>query len=1144
MTISTRNLSLAGATFLGGLILTLIGAYQTRLHYQVAAQNQFDILSQQLSTEVEKRITQPVYGLRALSGLYQASESVDRLEFRSFVNSRDLKREFPGVIGFGFIERVMRKDLDEFLANERADEAPEFGLKGTSFLDDLYVIKYIDPLLPNIEAWGYDVGSNDSRRGTVERAIRTGEATLTQQITLVQDKSKRPGFLYLLPVYQKNSSPKTPEERFEKLVGLVYCPIIINQVFDQLVDRTGKLLDVEVIEGRIRTRENLLFDADDIMVSAAISNGVHTYGNRLFNKAQTIQIGGQEWTLVITSTNQFAAQVDSLAPLSVAVGGIVISFLLAGLVFNLGTSRSRAEALATEITESLRTSERESKRLAMVASRTSNAVAITDDQSRIEWVNEGFVRMTGYTLEEVKGRVPGSFLQGPLTDPDTIKLMRDGVKSGEGFKTEVLNYHKDGHTYWLEIEVQPLKMEDGFITGYMAIESDITERKEAEQQLQASEQRLSSLTREVPGVIFQFEVTAEGKRSFTFFSEAYRELFGRDPEIVLTRAAILLTTVHEDDRRKVRNSLEEAIKNSAPWMCIYRIRRPDNTVRWIDARSTNSQDAEGTKYWYGVLNNITETQEAKFAAEKAQAKAEEANLAKSQFLAMMSHEIRTPMNGVIGMTSLLLDTELNDQQREFADIVRSSGENLLTLINDILDFSKIESGKLDLELTEFNVRDCAEGALDLFAHKAAQVGVDLLYEIADDVPIEVKGDVTRLRQIIVNLIGNALKFTTKGEIELNIYIGHNEAGEKELVVSVRDTGIGISEAGIGKLFQSFSQVDASTTRKYGGTGLGLAISKRLAELMGGRMWVESEDGVGSIFRFSIKPEWVSAKSRKYLPTERPNLRDKRVLIVDDSETNRRIISTLITKWGMSEVNAESGEAALALIEKEEPFDLAILDMQMPEMDGVMLATKIRQQPDYKELPLILLSSIGHQADESAMSIFDSVLTKPAKPSQIYDAIIKVLGTTTPFPIEIKAKSSQPVIDENKAHSDRILMAEDNTVNQKVALHMLAKLGYRCDSVSNGQEAVDAIASRDYDVILMDMQMPEMDGLEATRTIRKHQRKDKPSPWIIALTANAMEGDRERCLEAGMDDYLSKPIKSSPLATALLKAREKRESKQS
>ena len=906
------------------------------------------------------------------------------------------------------------------------------------------------------------------------------------------------------------------------------------------VDRPGNLLDLEIFEGRIQTREHLLYDADDIMVAALVSNGVHTYGNRLFNKNISIQIGGKEWTLVITSTDKFAAQVGSMAPLSVTIGGIVISFLLTGLIYNLGTSGSRAEALAGEITQSLRISERESKRLAMVASRTSNAVIITDDQSRIEWVNEGFVRMTGYTFAEAEGRTLSSFLQGPLSDPDIVKMIREGIKSGEGFQTELINYHKDGHAFHLEIEVQPLRRDDGSITGFMAIESDISERKEAAQRLKADEQRLSLLTHEVPGVIFQFEVPAQGKSAFTFLSDAYRDLFGRDPETVMHRPTALFMAVHENDRLKMYQSLKDAVETSSPWMAIYRIRRPDNSVRWIDARATTSQDANGNQFWFGVLNNITETQEAKFVAEEAQAKAEHANLAKSQFLAIMSHEIRTPMNGVIGMTSLLLDTDLNDEQREFADIVRSSGEVLLTLINEILDFSKIESGKLELELSEFNIRDCAEGALDLFAHTAAQKGVDLLYEIEDDVATEIKGDVTRLRQIIVNLIGNALKFTEKGEIELNLSTGRNESNLKELVISVRDTGIGISEEGIGKLFQSFSQVDTSTTRRYGGTGLGLAISKLLTELMGGRMWVESEEGVGSTFRFSIVPEWITTKPKRYRSTERPNLRGKHVLIVDDSASNRRIISKLITKWGMSAVKAESGQEALAAIEKEERFDLAILDMQMPEMDGAILATKIRQQTGNAGLPLILFSSIGHQIDDSTMQLFDSVLNKPAKLSQIYNAIIKALGPTESFP----TKSSQPVINETTVHADRILMAEDNTVNQKVALFILAKLGYRCDSVSDGQEAVDAIASRDYDVILMDMQMPEMDGLEATRTIRKNQREDKPTPWIIAITANAMEGDRERCLEAGMNDYLSKPIKSSPLATALLKAREVREGKQS
>lgn len=1140
---SPVNISLAAAALIGGLLLTLLSVYETRRYYSSEAQRQFDHLVGQMSTDVRARMTQPDLGLKGLRSLYAVSKSVDRLKFREYVDTLEIKQEFPGVLGFGFIERVLRKDLNAFVAAERADHAPDYTVKTTGNADDLYLIKYIDPLADNTEAWGYDVGSEAMRRETVERSIETGEAALTGRITLVQDETKRPGFLYLLPVYHGDSNPTTPEERVSSLNGLVYVPVVIDHVFDQLIERSGGLLDVEVFEGRVLIRDNLLYDADNIMVSAAHINGEHTFGERMFHNVESFYIGGQEWTLVTTTTPAFDEQVKTYVPAMVGVGGFALVILLAGLVLNLGTSRSRAQALAQKVTEDLHSSEDEARRLAMVASRTSNAVAITDSGGRIEWVNEGFTRITGYTIDEVKDRVPGSFLQGPLTDPETVKLMSKGLKSGEGFKTEILNYHKDGHTYWLDIEVKPLYSEAGYITGYMAIESDITERKETEEALLDNEQRLSALTREVPGVIFQFEVDPEGKRSFTFFSDAYRELFGRDPKDVLARPGVLLTTVHEEDRRMVKKSLDESITSGSPWIQVFRIRRPDNSIRWIDARSTSSCRMDGTKYWYGVLNNITELQDARYAAEDAMVKAEQANIAKGQFLAMMSHEIRTPMNGVIGMTSLLLDTELNNQQREFAEIVRSSGENLLTLINDILDFSKIESGKLDLEMAVFSVRECVEGALDLFAHKAAHHGIDLLYEISDDVPAEVSSDITRLRQIIVNLIGNALKFTEKGEIELNVRTVQDDERNKELIFSVRDTGIGIPADGIDKLFLSFSQVDASTTRKYGGTGLGLAISKRLAELMGGRMWVESKEGVGSTFLFTIKPEWIAPKARRYVSADRPSLRGKKILIVDDSLTSQRILTTLVTKWEMSPVVVGSGDEALSALDNQGPFDLALLDMQMPEMDGAMLAQHIRKREDTKKIPLILLSSIGQYSEGNEEDIFDSILTKPAKPSQIFDAIVHVLGSTVPAEIKAPA-SSAPIINPNEVHSERILMAEDNTVNQKVALHMLARLGYRADTVSNGLEAVEAVRNIPYDVILMDVQMPEMDGLQATRSIRAKQSADKPAPWIIALTANAMEGDREMCLEAGMDDYLGKPIKSTNLANALIKARKARESAES
>ncbi len=1115
--------------------MTGVGVYQSYQHYHSEGELQFNSLADRLTNEVVRRMKQPIYGLKGARGVYASSKSVERLEFRAYVESRDLPKEFPGVIGFGFIERVMRTDLDKFVAAERADNAPDFSIKTSGDAPDLYVIKFIDPLEPNRAAWGYDTGSEASRRASIERAVRTGLPTLTPHITLVQDQTKRPGFLYLVPVYRNGVKPQTPAAREAALVGIVYVAIVIDHVFDRIMHDVDEMLDVEVFEGPDATPEQLLYDADNQLVGTTNAKGIATYGNRLYGRTDRIEIGGQQWTLALTSTQKLEQRIERLVPVYVGGGGGLLSILLAAGVLILGQSRSRAIALAHQMTANLREREAEARRLAMVASRTSNAVVISDADGRIEWVNEGFTRISGYSFDEVKGRKPGSFLQGPMTNPDVIKEMRDGLRQQVGFKVEIINYHKDGHYYWLDIEVQPLNNSEGQVTAFMAIETNITERKIAEQRLTANEQRLTALTTQVPGVIFQFEVSQDNQRRFSFLSEGYRELFGRDPEPAKERPAILFTMVHPEDRRRVRVSLEEAISEVKNWLDTFRICQPDGSVQWINARSAALQNADGSKVWFGVLNNITDLQEAKFAAEEAVVRAEQANRAKSQFLAMMSHEIRTPMNGVIGMTSLLLDTELDVQQKEFVEIVRSSGESLLTLINDILDFSKIESGRLDLENAPFDLRDCVEGTLDLFAHKASQQGIELLYEIAEGVPAEVKGDVTRLRQIMVNLISNALKFTEDGEVVLSVRMQSGEDGANELLFAVRDSGIGIPPEAQKKLFTSFTQVDASTTRKYGGTGLGLAISKRLAELMGGRMWLESEPGKGSTFLFTVRPIWLPTGPRRFVGHERPRLTGKQLLVVDDSVTSRRILATLAEKWGMKSVIVGSAkEALMRLNDPETHFDLAVLDMQMPEMDGLMLARAIRKLPDRHDLPLILLSSIGERPAEAEDGLFAAMLNKPAKPSQIFDAMVNTLGSNSPFPF-LEEKAATPTPKTEAPGNERILLAEDNSVNQKVALHMLARIGYRADAVANGIEAIAAVNTGYYDIILMDVQMPEMDGLEATQAIRENL-KDATKPWIIALTANAMEGDRERCLAAGMNDYLSKPIKGPELAAGLARAR--------
>ena len=1146
---ATGAFALMAITLGVGLGLTGLGLHQARQYYQTEARFRFERMADRLSNEVQRRMNQPVYGLKGARGVYAASKLVERHEFRAYVESRDLPVEFPGALGFGFIQRVPRAELEKFLAAERADDAPDFQVTTSGNAPDLYVIKFIEPLAANREAWGFDAGSDPVRRESIEQAVRSGEPTLTKRLTLRQDALKRAAFLYLVPVYRNGSHPATPAAREAALAGLVFAPMVIDDVFARLVTGADDLLDVAVFEGGEPDGANRLFDTSAQLKAPADQADRNPSGERIFGKTTTIGIGGREWTLVMTARKKFEDGVEAQVPVLVGFGGGLVSVLLAGMVFSLGRSRGRALALAGEMTANLRASEAEARRLAMVASRTNNAVVITDAAGRVEWINEGFERITGFAFDEVKGRKPGEILQGPLTDPATVAEMRAGLAARTGFKVEIVNYHKSGRTYWLAVEVQPLRGTDGAVTGFMAIESDITARKTAEQKLVANEQRLSALTAQAPGVIFQFEVTPDGKRSFAFLSAGYRELFGRDPAEALQRAAVLFTTVAPEDRRAVRASLEQAIAVGLPWADTFRIRRPDDSESWIHARSSVSLQPDGTKVWIGMLADVTAEQQARFAAEnsnlelekaigeaqQATAKAEQANRAKSQFLATMSHEIRTPMNGVIGMTSLLLDTPLTPQQKEFTEIVRSSGESLLALINDILDFSKIESGRMDLESEPFSIRECMESALDLFAARAAQKGLDLLYEIGDGVPREVRGDITRTRQILVNLIGNALKFTERGEVEATVCCGPAGTEPRELLFAVRDTGIGIPEEARGRLFSSFTQVDASTTRKYGGTGLGLAISKRLAEIMGGRMWVESEPGRGSTFFFTLRAEWMASAPRPFHAVERPRLQGKRLLVVDDSETSRRILSTLATKWGMSAVLEADGRAALARLRAGEVFDLGILEMQMPEMDGVMLATEIKRLPAGGDFPLLLLTSIGRKPEPEHAALFAATLSKPAKPSQLFDAIARIYGSVAPFPVAAPLTVAPP--EPGQVQPERLLLAEDNPVNQKVALHMLARIGYRADTAANGLEVVNAVRRQRYDIVLMDVQMPEMDGLEATRRIRAEQQAGRPAPWIIALTANAMEGDREQCVQAGMNDYLSKPLKGIDLAAALLRARE-------
>ena len=1461
-----------------------------------------------VSDDVLRRMRRPIAALKGGSGLFAANATVRRHLFRDYVAPHDLPADFPGVRGFGFIQRVERSALAAFIAAERADDAPQFTLRqlDDKGRDDLYVVKFIEPMAPNHSAVGLDVGSERVRREAAERAVASGEATMSGTISLSQDTPSRPGFLLYLPVYRRGADPVTPAQRRAALLGLLYAPIAVADLLGDVHDVAAGELDFSLSDPTAgMPGQGLIYSSAAARgpapgASAPASPAPESTGR--FQASRSVALPGRALTLQARSTAGFDAALPSWQPWLIGAAGMLVSALMAALLRQQAAGRLRAEALARAMTADL-------ERLAQVARHTSNAVSITDRDLRIVWINEGFTRITGHRLDEARGKTPGQLLGSGKADPAILRQLADTAAAGAACQIEILNRAKDGHEFWFDTDIQPLRDSQGALTGFMEIGSDVSERHRAQARLEDALRDKQALLRTIDlhsivsvadrgglitqandafcsisgygraeligqnhrivnsghhpaafwvgmwrciaagtpwrgevcnraqdgslywvntviapfmgadGRIEQYisirtDITAgkraaqdlacerlalaniiEGTNVGTWewdlasgclhFNQRWAQIMGQTlAEVSHTTMAAWNQRTHPDDLRRSQALLKQHFRGELPtlesenrvrhrdghWVWVLTRgkvsqRAPDGRPCWMagthmdiserklaEAALRASQDlldrtgriggvggwsfdiasqaiewsdqtcrihevapgfrptldqavnfyapearpviaqamqqamasgqgwdlelalvtARGRRVWVravgeaesvdgrtarltGAFQDITARRRTEAEVERnaqllrgaigaideafvlydpddrlvlcndkyrqiypniahlmlpgarfedivrpgaergdyveaigrvdawmaerlaahragdrtliqklssgrtlriverkmadghtvgfridiselvrATEAAEQASRAKSQFLANMSHEIRTPMNAILGMLTLLRKTALTRRQDDYASKTEGAARSLLGLLNDILDFSKVEAGKMALDVHPFRIDQLLR---DLSVIVSANVGdkpVELLFDIDPALPRELVGDALRLQQVLINLAGNAIKFTAQGEVVLAIRVLAQHSAGVRLEVSVRDTGIGIAPENQARIFSGFTQAEASTTRRFGGTGLGVAISQRLVALMGGELRLDSALGQGSRFHFSISLPVAPGALPAAPPVPPAALR---ALVVDDNAATREALQRMGAGLGWTVDLAESGEAALALLRQQAAQGIAcqavFVDWQMPGLDGWATSQRIRDQGLGGQAPVIfMVTAHGRemlaQRSEAEQALLDGFLVKPVTASMLFDAVADAGLAPGGHCAQRPAAAAGP----KRLAGLRLLVADDNLNNQQVARELLEDEGASVQIVSDGQQAVDAVAAARpaFDVVLLDLQMPVMDGLTATRMIR--EQLGLTMLPIVAMTANALASDRQVCLAAGMNEHVGKPFHLDHLVQVL------------
>ena len=1075
-------------------------------------QSDFDFRVHDAHIRIEQRILAYEQVLRGVQGLFASSVSVERDEFHAYNDKLHLDQHYPGIQGVGFAQIVPPVEKDKLIPTIRKQGFPTFTIWPEGKRDIFTAVIYLEPFSDrNQRLLGYDMYTEPVRRVAMEQARDTNKSALSGRLKLLVETGEqlRAGVIMFLPVYKNGMPHDTLAERRADLLGWVYGLFRMNDLMQGILGEHTHDIDIEIFDGGKLSSETQIYDADRIP-------RVTKKTDSRFQSIKKLEIAGHAWTMAISSLPSFEAQRDERKPQIIATAGIGASLVLALLAWLLLRVQKRA----------IRDLSKERQRTAadlvfqQFALDQHNGVSATDLNGNITYVNDNFCRFTGYSRADLIGQ-NHRILKSGIHPDEFYADMWHTITSGQVWHGEICNRSKNGQQYWLNCAIVPQMDEQGKPLQYISIRTNITERKEAEKQLQESEQRLLYLLQISPiGV----RIKSNSSNRVVFANQSYASMLHTSMDQIIGAEQAQFYR-NPQDYIDVSESLAkgEAVVNRQIELCTV-----DGQNLWVLA-SYFPIEYEGEEAVLGWFYDVTDLRRAK-------EQAEEAVRLKSEFLSTMSHEIRTPMNGVIGMTDLLLDTPLDKLQHEFANTIKDSAYALLNIINDILDFSKIEAGKLDIETIEFALLPVVESCLDVLAGKAYEKRIALMSYVDPSLPFTLMGDPNRLRQILLNLAGNAVKFTPSGEIALRALLTSQTGSRYHIRFEVQDSGIGLSQATMAKLFQPFTQADGSVTRKYGGTGLGLAICKRLAELMGGKIGVESEEGHGSTFWVELPLE-ASEHAKSLIRPE--SVADIGVIVADNSQSQRDILINYLKSWHIHVAGAQDAETALQLARNDHTFNVVIASTHLPDMSAENIARKLAETtPGIRS---ILLTDTPLAQEKVIEQGYDGSLTQPFRQSTLFDTLMTVIDRP---PARAPAhQASQPAQastiekpgDDTALNSGKlILLVEDNLVNQKVANLQLKQLGYAVHMVENGQLAVEAVDSMPCALVLMDCQMPVMDGFEATRIIRLSERTSGRHIPIIAMTANAMQGDRERCLEAGMDDYLTKPVDPIELKQVLEK----------